>query len=157
MLNLIISTTGYGKTTFIKKNIAELCKKDKRSVLIIPEQISFETERDILREVGAKNLKNVSVMSFTRLCSEFFATYGGREKPYIDTVGKTALMEDVLKNLSPSLELFKKSALTPQFCEMMIDLCANAKKNAVTPSDLFECGETQVGILSQKLKETSMI
>ena len=157
MLNLIISRTGYGKTTFIKKNIAELCKKDKRSVLIIPEQISFETERDILREVGAKNLKNVSVMSFTRLCSEFFATYGGREKPYIDTVGKTALMEDVLKNLSPSLELFKKSALTPQFCEMMIDLCANAKKNAVTPSDLFECGETQVGILSQKLKETSMI
>lgn len=157
MLNLIISRTGYGKTTYIKKSIAKLCSADKHSVLIIPEQVSFETERDILREVGAKNLKNVSVMSFTRLCSEFFATYGGREKPYIDTVGKAALMEDVLKNLSPSLELFKKSALTPQFCEMMIELCTKAKKNTVTAEDLFGCSEKQVGILSQKLKETSMI
>lgn len=157
MLNLIISRTGYGKTTYIKKEIEKLISNGKRCVLIIPEQISFETERDILRQVGAKNLKYVSVMSFTRLCSEFFSAYGGREKPYIDAVGKTALMEETLKNLSSSLELFKKSASTPQFCEMMIKLHSDTKKNAVTPQKMFSCSETENGILKEKLSETSLI
>lgn len=157
MLNLIISRTGYGKTTYIKKKIAELCNEDKEIILIIPEQISFESERDILREVGASGLKKVSVMSFTRLCSQFFSVYGGREKPYIDAVGKTALMEEVLKRLCSSLELFKKASATPQFCEMMIELSANTKKNAVTPELLYECAENGSGILRQKLIEISMI
>lgn len=157
MLNLIISRTGYGKTTYIKNKIRELCYQNKESVLIIPEQISFESERDILREVGAKELKKVSVMSFTRFCSLFFDAFGGREKPYIDTVGKTALMEEVLKKLSPSIDLFKKAALTPQFCEMMIELSANVKKNAVTAQKLYECAEENEGILKQKLIEISLI
>lgn len=157
MLNLIISRTGYGKTTFIKKKINALCKENKETILIIPEQISFESERDILREVGAAELKKVSVMSFTRICAQFFALYGGREKPYIDAVGKTALMEEVLKNLSSSLELFRKAASTPQFCEMMIELSANIKKSAVTPEALSLCAEKQGGILSAKLQETALI
>lgn len=157
MLNLIISRTGYGKTTFIKEEISKLCKTKKEIILIIPEQISFESERDILRKIGAEGLRQVSVMSFTRLCSVFFNTYGGREKPYIDTVGKTALMEEVLKKLSPTLDLFSKSALTPQFCELMLDLSANTKKNSVSPEDLSLCAEKDKGILKQKLTETAMI
>ena len=157
MLNLIISRTGYGKTTYIKEKIKELIEQKKEVVLIIPEQISFESERDILRTVGASNLKQVSVMSFTRMCSVFFSMYGGRQKPYIDTVGKIALMEETLKKLSPTLDLFKKAALTPQFCEMMITLSTNIKKNAVTAENLYECAMQDNGILKQKLLETSMI
>ncbi|MGN0174264.1 MAG: PD-(D/E)XK nuclease family protein [Acutalibacteraceae bacterium] len=157
MLNLIISRTGYGKTTYIKEKIKELVENDNEIILIIPEQISFESEREVLRAVGAKKLKNASVMSFTRLCSKFFAKYGGREKPYIDNVGKTAVMEQVLKKLSSSLELFKKSAATPQFCEIMIDLAASAKKNAVTPSLLLSCAHKDNGILKRKLEETALI
>ena len=66
MLQLIVSRTGYGKTTFIQNKIKELVQNQKEVVLIIPEQISFESERDILRAVGAKNLQYVNVMSFSR-------------------------------------------------------------------------------------------
>lgn len=157
MLNLIISRTGYGKTTYIKEKIKKLVDEDKQVFLIIPEQISFESERDILREVGPQKLENVSVMSFTRLCYNFFEKYGGREKPYIDNVGKTALMEEVLKKLSPTLELFKKSASTPQFCELMIDLASGLKKNTVSTSMLLECANKDNGILKYKLEETALI
>lgn len=157
MLNLIISRTGYGKTTFIKEKIKKLVDEEKQVFLIIPEQISFESERDILREVGPQKLENVSVMSFTRLCYNFFEKYGGREKPYIDNVGKTALMEEVLKKLSPTLELFKKSASTPQFCELMIDLASSLKKNTVSTTMLLECANKDSGILKHKLEETALI
>ncbi|MBQ4156465.1 MAG: exodeoxyribonuclease V subunit gamma, partial [Clostridia bacterium] len=157
MLNLIISRTGYGKTTYIKSKIKELVEQNEQLVLIIPEQISFESERDILREVGAKNLKNVTVMSFTRLCSIFFAQYGGREKPYIDTVGKTALMAQVLKSNENKLDLFKKASKTSQFCEMMLKLHNNLKKISVTPEDLFSCASAEKGLLSGKLSESSLI
>lgn len=157
MLNLIISRTGYGKTTFIKEKIKKLVDEEKQVFLIIPEQISFESERDILREVGPQKLEKVSVMSFTRLCYNFFEKYGGREKPYIDNVGKTALMEEVLKKLSPTLELFKKSASTPQFCELMIDLASSLKKNTVSTSMLLECANKDNGVLKYKLEETALI
>ncbi len=157
MLKLIISRTGYGKTTYIHSKIKSLLEEGKKIALIIPEQISFESERDILREVGANNLKNVTVMSFTRLCSLFFAKYGGREKPYIDTVGKTALMSQVLKDNEKNLELFKKAANTPQFCEMMLDFESNIKKIDVSVETLLECSDKKSGILKQKLSETALI
>lgn len=157
MLKLIISRTGYGKTTYIRNQIKHLCEQGKKLVLIIPEQISFESERDILREVGAVNLKNVTVMSFTRLCSLFFAKYGGREKPYIDTVGKTALMAQILKDNEKNLELFKKSANTPQFCEMMLDFESNIKKIDISPETLLVCSDKQSGVLRQKLSETALV
>lgn len=157
MLNLIISRTGYGKTTYIKEKIKELTKEKKYSVLIIPEQISFESERDILNAVGAKDLKYVSVMSFTRMCSLFFSEYGGREKPYIDSIGKTAIMEETLNYLKPTLNLFSKTALTPRFCELMIELDSNCKKNSVTADKLAELSNENNGILKEKLNETSLI
>ncbi len=157
MLQLIVSRTGYGKTTFIQNKIKELVQNKKEVVLIIPEQISFESERDVLRAVGAKDLQYVDVMSFSRFCSLFFAKYGGREKPYIDSVGKTAIMQDVLKNLTPSLDLFKKSASTTQFCSLMLSLSQKTKQNAITPDMLFVTAEKSSGILKQKLTEISLI
>ena len=157
MLKLIVSRAGYGKTTYIQQRIKELVNDNKEAVLIIPEQISFESERDILKTVGANKLQKVSVMSFTRLCSLFFDYFGGREKPYIDAVGKTALMEQTLKNLMPSLTLFKKSATSSQFCEMMIELDSNCKKNSVDTEMLQLASEKSGGILKQKLFESSLI
>lgn len=157
MLNLIISRTGYGKTTFIKEKIKELTENKEQSVLIIPEQISFESERDILNTVGPENLKYVGVMSFTRMCSLFFSEYGGREKPYIDTIGKTALMEETLNYLKPTLNIFSKTALTPKFCELMIELDSNCKKNSVTADKLAELSNQSDGILKEKLTETALI
>ena len=157
MLQLIVSRTGYGKTTFIQNKIKELVQNKKEVVLIIPEQISFESERDILRAVGAKNLQYVNVMSFSRFCSLFFAKYGGRDKPYIDSVGKTAIMQEVLKTLAPSLDLFRKSATTTQFCSLMLSLSQKTKQNAVTPDMLSVTAQTSSGILKQKLTEISLI
>lgn len=157
MLQLIVSRTGYGKTTFIQNKIKELVQNKKEAVLIIPEQISFESERDILRAVGAKNLQYVNVMSFSRFCSLFFAKYGGRDKPYIDSVGKTAIMQEVLKTLAPSLDLFRKSATTTQFCSLMLSLSQKTKQNAVTPDMLSVTAQTSSGILKQKLTEISLI
>lgn len=157
MLGLIISRSGYGKTTLIIDRIKNLVNEQKEVVLIIPEQISFETEKEVLNTVGPEKLKYVSVMSFTRLCSRFFDEYGGREKPYIDSIGKTALMEEALKKVLPALSLFRKSALTPQFCKMMIDFSANAKKNTVSVEKLNLQAQKSTGILKQKLFETSVI
>lgn len=157
MLNLIISRTGYGKTTFIKEKIKELTEKEECSVLIIPEQISFESERDVLKAVGAEKLKYVEVMSFTRLCSLFFSAYGKREKPYIDIIGKTALMEETINYLKPTLNLFSKTASTPKFCELMIELDANCKKNSVTADKLAQLSNQSDGILKEKLSETALI
>ena len=48
-----------------------------RAILIVPEQYSFESERAILRGMGAEKAQGILVTSFTRLAELSFRTYGG--------------------------------------------------------------------------------
>ena len=66
MIKFILGRSGSGKTEMIHKYIGET-GTDKRVVLIVPEQSSFQNEKRILDTMGAKRARNVEVLSFRRL------------------------------------------------------------------------------------------
>ena len=75
MLEFVLGRSGTGKTTALRKMLAEL--KDKQAILIVPEQYSFESERALLQEYGIETANRVKVYSFTRLAEAAFLQYGG--------------------------------------------------------------------------------
>ena len=73
MLQLVLGRAGSGKTHTVYEQIHALAGQGADNlVLIVPEQSSFETERDMLRLLGPARLHCVEVLSFTRLCDRFF-------------------------------------------------------------------------------------
>ena len=87
MLQLILAPPGCGKSEEIRNMILQRHEQGMRGmVLIVPEQISFDTERSMLRLLGAKSTESVEVLSFSRFCDKFFEQYGGRVKRRINSV-----------------------------------------------------------------------
>ena len=66
MIRFILGRSGSGKTEMIHKYISQI-GDDKRVVLIVPEQSSFQSEKRILETMGAKRARNIEVLSFRRL------------------------------------------------------------------------------------------
>ena len=70
MLHLIIGRVGSGKTQKVYELIKNKSDKNQSSVLIVPEQYSFETEKNIILYMGALAADSVAVYSFTFLADD---------------------------------------------------------------------------------------
>ena len=77
MLNLIFGRSKSGKTTYIDNKVAELAKAgENRILVIVPDQVTFETEKAYLNLLGPKLSQNVLVLGFSRMCDYVFETTG---------------------------------------------------------------------------------
>ena len=78
MLELILGRVGTGKSEYLYERLGECARGDaEKIILIVPEQYSFESERNILTRLGNRLAQRVEVLSFTRLCDRFFREYRG--------------------------------------------------------------------------------
>ena len=108
MLELILGRAGTGKTTLLRKRLAE--STAPKTILIVPEQYTFESERALLMEYGAETANRVQVYSFTRLAQAAFLQYGGGAGKRLTDGGRRILMTLALENCADQLTLFEKSA-----------------------------------------------
>ena len=157
-LQMIFSPPGCGKTYEIHKRIKQLCDNGIENIyLIVPEQISFETEKEMLKLLSAKSVDKVEVLSFSRFADKFYKKFGGRNKRRIDEMGKTAIMELALRRLNNSLDLYSKQINSPVFAKSLIDLDKQMKRFNVTAEDFMQKSMAENGVLSKKLNELSLI
>ena len=90
MLRFIKGAAGTGKSSFIRREIAKHCEGNEANViLLVPEQFSFETEREYYELLGAERAGKVKVLSFMRLCDDVLDVYKRqilRKEPAKETV-----------------------------------------------------------------------
>ncbi len=147
MLKLLYGSSGTGKTETIYREIARVSETGAAKVMIVvPEQFSFETERKLLSFLGERAFARVEVYSFTRLCHRAFELYGGNNRSYADTTAKILLMELALREVSDTLEHYRRVSRSRQFLLSALQTVEELKVNGVTPEQYEEA--------SQALKET---
>lgn len=142
MLNFVIGTSGTGKTSYIVDKIHECVKDSQRTMLIVPEQFSFEGEKLLYDKLGPEISLKVDVLSFTRLCNMIFRTYGGLAGKDISKTAKYIFMSLALEDLQDQLEVYKKSSLNAAFLDIMLSTCSEFKNAGITSQslDLFLAG-----------------
>lgn len=107
MLRLILGRAASGKTTYVRKILAEKAVSGESAVLIVPEQFSFESEKAIIEMLGAKKASEISILSFTSLSKKILNEYKPDRKPPVTDAAKTVIMSLTLEALSEQLEIFK--------------------------------------------------
>lgn len=158
MLHLIFARAGFGKTCYLHRVIRNMQKNGETDMLLlVPEQISFESEKEILEILGPQNMQSISVFSFTRLADAFFDRFGGRKKRSIDFTGRSVVMDIALQNVAGELTLFQKQIASPAFAKSLLNIFEYMKRANVTPAQLMQQAEKQTGIFSSKLRETALI
>lgn len=157
MLNFVLGRSGTGKTTYLQNKLAELAENgNNKLMIIVPDQSSFETEKDFLDLLGEKLCKNVKVFGFSRLCDYIFAeTCNFRNNP-IDEGTRKIIMSMAIEQVSDVLELFSKQR--GSVLDLMVHSYKECSKCNITPQMLFDTAQlVQEETLSKKLKETSYV
>ncbi|MDF2568226.1 MAG: helicase, partial [Oscillospiraceae bacterium] len=159
MLRFIFGRSGSGKSFYIHQKIKELYEHGKEKImLIVPEQFSFESERQIYKLLGACSAKNIEVYSFSRLSEMIFRTYGRLAGKYATEPQKSILMNVALNEIKDGLNVYQKSVGQKSFIQTMKSLIGEFKSANVTPSILEEISQKiESEPLKNKTNEIALI
>ncbi len=159
MLQFVFGRAASGKTSTIHNMIKNDADNGcKNLILLVPEQFSFETERQMLSLLGSGFMSKVGVFSFTRLVEEGGRLYGGIAGIRVNEPERIMLMGSAVKKLSSSLQLFKKYIKSPVFVSQVAAVITEFKTAGITAEDLSASfSKIQNDALLQKIKEITLI
>lgn len=158
MLQFIFGKPASGKTYTVLEKIKQLDLKGEKSILIVPEQFTFESERAVLKTLGDKAALNTQVLSFTRLCDEVGRKTGGIAGRLLGDCDKVVFMKRALALVEDELKLWKHHTGSVSFSKTMLDSIGEFKINAITPQELRKTAEaTEKATLKLKLTDIALI
>ncbi len=158
MLTIITGRGKSGKTTRLLEAVRACPGEAMGSrIVIVPEQLSHETERLLSRLCGDSISYASEVLSMTRLFDRVCAVSGGGARPTLDQGGRILTAQLALSSLRPQLKVFGAAAGKPEFLSGMVSMIDELKSYGVTPQTLMGAAAQAQGLFAQKLSELSMI
>lgn len=112
-LQFIFGSSGAGKSHYLQKYIVEKSLKHPMGnyFVIVPEQFTMQTQKDLVMAHERKGIMNIDVLSFGRLAHRIFEEVGGNQRTILDDTGKSLILrkiagdnEDELKVLHGNLK-----------------------------------------------------
>lgn len=153
MVHFILGRAGSGKSALLAEQAGQSAVGEKRiTYVIVPEQFTFETERNYYRLHGAAALRNIRVTSFSRIVHNIFKEFGGAAGDYADESIKLILMNSALIQVRDTLQVYGKSAQHVHFSRNMLEMVTELKHADVDPLRLEE---TTAGLPDSILKVKS--
>ncbi len=107
-LQFILGGAGRGKTWYMEHRVTREAMKhpEKRYFVVVPEQFTMQTQKNLVTLSERKGLLNIEVQSFLRLAFRIFGETGTGNAPVMDDMGKTMILKKVLLNEQHHLEYF---------------------------------------------------
>ena len=104
----IIGGTGKGKSELCFKKIVEEAEKnpDRNYFVIVPEQFTLQTQRDLVRLSSRKAIMNIDVLSFMRLAYRIFEELNIKERLILEDTGKNMVVRKLLGTLKNKLKFY---------------------------------------------------
>ena len=156
MLRILTGRAGSGKTTEIFRRMAAEGQQRKQ-ILLVPEQASFETEQRFCRENGNRAGVYGEVLSFTRLENRVLTLAGGVAQPMLDEGGRLLTMYAALRSVSAHLTVYAMPSRRPEFLGSLLTTMDELKSCCVTGETLAQVGEETEGLDGQKLRDLGLI
>ncbi len=158
MLRLILSTDWVANHDNIMERLCEDVRAERSGrILLVPEQISHDTERELCRLAGDTASRYGEVLSFTRLASRIFAITGGAARQTMDGGGRIIAMAAAVEQLRPRLKAYAAASAKPEFLTGLVDAVDECKSCCVTAAGLLAASARTEGALAQKLEELSLL
>lgn len=155
MLNFVLGRACSGKSHYIVNKAAE-DSLNMNTVIIVPEQFTFETERAVLH-TDAYNNDNIEVLSFTKLYSVVSRISGFGQLPLMSDSERLLLTDIALKNSAEQLRIFDRFINFSDFSVKIADIIRDFKFAAVTSEKIMTASETIGGSCGAKLHDIAVI
>lgn len=110
-LQFIFGGSGSGKTHYLYKMIIDESVKhpDRNYMVLVPEQFTMQTQKDLVLMHENKGIMNIDVLSFGRLAHRIFEETGKGQIPVLDDEGKNLVLRKIAKNFESDLKVLKNN------------------------------------------------
>ncbi|WP_287823267.1 helicase-exonuclease AddAB subunit AddB [Clostridium sp.] len=142
-LRFIYGRAGSGKSHFCIEDIKKKVEKEVEYPLIylVPEQFSFQSEKNVLNSIGERSNLNVKVISFKRMAFRVMNEVGGITHQHMDSAGKCMLIFHIVDKILEELTVFRGTATQQGFINTISDSISEFKRYAITPEFLRDTAE----------------
>lgn len=108
-LRLILGSSGSGKSHYIYSSIIEAAVQspEKKFLVIVPEQFTMQTQRELVRLHPDGGLLNIDILSFQRLAHRIFEEVGADKRTVLEELGKTLLLRRAASRVQDELKVLK--------------------------------------------------
>ncbi len=137
MIHFVFGRPGRGKTHLTVERIRALIENGDRKVyLIVPEQMAYTAERDVLSSLPPDAGRSFSIISFSRLCDLLADRFGGRTQHTLSRSMRTLLMWQNLRELSGMPEVYRIETTDDTLCRRMLATVEELNTDAILPAHL---------------------
>lgn len=158
MLHFISGTDNNRKKEFIFNELSKLAEQGKRAYLIVPEQSSFERDREFLFRYGEIISNRITVTGITQLSREILEENGLKVKPDADEAARNVLMSIAVEEVSDSLEIYSRHKGKSGPVAELLREYAEIKQAGFYPKDLSKVSAVlPTGTLKSKTDELARI
>ena len=96
-LQFIFGNSGSGKSTYLYQKIIEesMQRPDGNFIVIVPEQFTMQTRKDLVMAHPRGGIMNIDVLSFQRLAHRIFEEVGADQRSVLTETGKNLMLRKV--------------------------------------------------------------
>ena len=120
-LQFIMGPSGSGKSHYLYQKVTEESIKnpDKNYIVLVPEQFTMQTQKDLVMANPRKGILNVDVLSFNRLAYRIFEETGENNRLVLDDVGKSFVIRKIAEDYEQELKVLGGNLKKPGFISEM--------------------------------------
>ncbi len=147
-----------GSREALRKRLFALCEQYQKVLVIVPEQYTLQTERDLIEGLDAPGFFDMEVLSPSRLTERVFAAAGQEKATHIDDRGKQMALSRVLMEEKKNLRYFSSAAQKQGFIQRLGSMIASFKQAGMTPEEMTEyAAQMEEGARKDKLCDLALI
>lgn len=144
-----------------ERSLADAGHAHDNYVLIVPDQYSMQTQKEIVTESPRRGILNIDVLSFGRLTHKIFEEIGVPGRAVLDDTGKTLLLRRVAGKHESDLRILAKSIHYPGMITEVKSVLSEFMQYGIGEKELesmqeYAAGRGQ-GALSARLSDLQIL
>ena len=156
-LQLFLGSAGSGKSYQLYSKLIEQSKQDMMTnyLIIVPEQFTLQTQKDIVTMHPDHGVMNIDILSFLRFAFRVFDEIGSNEYPILEDTGKSMVLRRVVAEKRKELILFGSNVKKPGFIGELKSLLSELFQYNIGPDDFSKMEEIaeKKPVLKAKLRD----
>lgn len=164
-LQLVLGPSGSGKTHFLYEYALNEAEKNRNInyLIIVPEQFTLSTQKELIRMSKNHGILNVDVLSFNRLAYRIFEEVGFKDitGDALDDMGKNLILRHIAAKNADKLTVFAKNMTKLGYITEVKSQISEFKQYGISPDRVEEmmnlAKDNGKGLLNAKLNDVKIL
>ena len=137
-LQFIIGSSGIGKTHYACEYIIRESLENPQCLyyMIVPEQFTMQTQKNVVEMHPGKGILNIDVLSFERLAYRIFEEVGGAQEVLLDDTGKSMVLQKLVQQHKKNLPYLGSQMNKPGYLDEVKSLISEFMQYDIHEDDL---------------------